>query len=54
MTRHLFFLQINQSILCMDLYCSAEASVLLASYAVQAMVRRAGPLAILHSARRLQ
>lgn len=37
-TRHLFFLQIKQSILSMQLYCSAEASVLLASYAVQAIV----------------
>uniref|UniRef100_A0A1I7Y0A5 Moesin/ezrin/radixin homolog 1 n=1 Tax=Steinernema glaseri TaxID=37863 RepID=A0A1I7Y0A5_9BILA len=36
-TKHLFFVQIKQSILSMDLYCSAEASVLLASYAVQAM-----------------
>ncbi|VDK42399.1 unnamed protein product [Anisakis simplex] len=36
-TRHLFFLQIKQSILSMQLYCSAEASVLLASYAVQAI-----------------
>uniref|UniRef100_A0A914WWM5 Moesin/ezrin/radixin homolog 1 n=1 Tax=Plectus sambesii TaxID=2011161 RepID=A0A914WWM5_9BILA len=36
-TRHLFFLQIKQSILNMDLYCPAEASVLLASYAVQAI-----------------
>ncbi|KAI6201085.1 Moesin/ezrin/radixin-like protein 1 [Aphelenchoides besseyi] len=34
-TRHLFFLQIKQSILCMELYCQAEAAVLLASYAVQ-------------------
>ncbi|VDD90118.1 unnamed protein product [Enterobius vermicularis] len=36
-TRHLFFLQIKQSILSMHLYCPAEASVLLASYAVQAL-----------------
>ncbi|VDN02033.1 unnamed protein product [Thelazia callipaeda] len=36
-TRHLFFLQIKQSIISMQLYCSAEASVLLASYAVQAI-----------------
>uniref|UniRef100_A0A0N4Z9A6 Moesin/ezrin/radixin homolog 1 n=1 Tax=Parastrongyloides trichosuri TaxID=131310 RepID=A0A0N4Z9A6_PARTI len=35
-TRHLFYLQIKQSILNMDLYCSPEASVLLASYACQA------------------
>ena len=38
LTRHLFFVQIKQSILSMQLYCSPEASVLLASYAVQAMV----------------
>ncbi|CAD6190444.1 unnamed protein product [Caenorhabditis auriculariae] len=37
LTRHLFFLQIKQAILSMDLYCSPEASVLLASFAVQAM-----------------
>ncbi|CAB3402085.1 unnamed protein product [Caenorhabditis bovis] len=36
LTRHLFFLQIKQAILSMDLYCSPEASVLLASFAVQA------------------
>jgi merlin protein len=36
-TRHLFFLQIKQSILSMDLYCQPEAAVLLASFAVQAM-----------------
>lgn len=36
-TRHLFFLQIKQSILSMDLYCQPEAAVLLASYAVQAI-----------------
>uniref|UniRef100_A0A0K0FC48 Moesin/ezrin/radixin homolog 1 n=1 Tax=Strongyloides venezuelensis TaxID=75913 RepID=A0A0K0FC48_STRVS len=35
-TRHLFYLQIKQSILNMDLYCSPEASVLLASYVCQA------------------
>ncbi|XP_023232962.1 merlin-like [Centruroides sculpturatus] len=35
-TQHLFFLQIKQSILNMDIYCAPEASVLLASYAVQA------------------
>lgn len=35
-TRHLFFLQIRQSILREELYCQAEAAVLLASYAVQA------------------
>uniref|UniRef100_A0A7E5A1B0 Moesin/ezrin/radixin homolog 1 n=1 Tax=Panagrellus redivivus TaxID=6233 RepID=A0A7E5A1B0_PANRE len=36
-TRHLFFLQIKQSILSEELYCQPEAAVLLASYAVQAM-----------------
>lgn len=36
-TRHLFFLQLKQSILSMDLYCQPEAAVLLASYAVQAI-----------------
>uniref|UniRef100_A0AC35THA0 Moesin/ezrin/radixin homolog 1 n=1 Tax=Rhabditophanes sp. KR3021 TaxID=114890 RepID=A0AC35THA0_9BILA len=36
-TRHLFYLQIKQSILNMELYCSPEASVLLASYACQQM-----------------
>ena len=35
-TQHLFFLQVKQSILSMDVYCPPEASVLLASYAVQA------------------
>uniref|UniRef100_A0A8R1DXI0 FERM domain-containing protein n=1 Tax=Caenorhabditis japonica TaxID=281687 RepID=A0A8R1DXI0_CAEJA len=35
-TRHLFFLQIREAILSMNLYCSPEASVLLASFAVQA------------------
>ncbi|KAK3084822.1 hypothetical protein FSP39_019612, partial [Pinctada imbricata] len=35
-TQHLFFLQVKQSILNMDIYCPAEASVLLASYAEQA------------------
>ncbi|PAV87959.1 hypothetical protein WR25_20246 [Diploscapter pachys] len=37
LTRHLFFLQIKQAILSMELYCSPEAAVLLASYAAQAM-----------------
>lgn len=37
-TQHLFFLQVKQSILSMDIYCAPEASVLLASYAVQAKV----------------
>jgi len=35
-TQHLFFLQVKQSILNMEIYCPPEASVLLASYAVQA------------------
>lgn len=38
-TQHLFFLQVKQAILSMDIYCPPEASVLLASYAVQAKVR---------------
>ena len=37
-TQHLFFLQVNRAILAMDIYCPPEASVLLASYAVQAKV----------------
>lgn len=35
-TQHLFFLQVKQAILNMDIYCPPEASVLLASYAIQA------------------
>ncbi|KAK7580608.1 hypothetical protein V9T40_001237 [Parthenolecanium corni] len=35
-TQHLFFLQVKQSILTCENYCPPEASVLLASYAVQA------------------
>lgn len=35
-TQHLFFLQIKDQILNMKIYCPPEASVLLASYAVQA------------------
>lgn len=35
-TQHLFFLQTKKLILSMDIYCQPEASVLLASYAVQA------------------
>lgn len=38
-TQHLFFLQVKQSILTCDSYCPPEASVLLASYAVQAKVK---------------
>ncbi|XP_055537033.1 merlin isoform X1 [Wyeomyia smithii] len=35
-TQHMFFLQIKAAILSMEVYCPPEASVLLASYAVQA------------------
>lgn len=42
-TQHLFFLQVKQAILSMDIYCQPEASVLLASYAVQAKVTSAYP-----------
>lgn len=35
-TQHLFFLQVKQAILNMNIYCPPEATVLLASYAVQA------------------
>lgn len=35
-TQHLFFLQVKQAILNMDIHCPPEASVLLASYAVEA------------------
>lgn len=35
-TQHLFFLQVKQAILNMDIFCPPEAAVLLASYAVQA------------------
>ncbi|XP_055590272.1 moesin/ezrin/radixin homolog 2 isoform X1 [Uranotaenia lowii] len=35
-TQHMFFLQIKEAILSMEVYCPPEASVLLASYAVQA------------------
>ena len=37
-TQHLFFLQVKQAVISMDIYCPAEAAVLLASYAVQAKV----------------
>ena len=37
-TQHLFFHQVKQSILNMDIYCPPEAAVLLASYALQAKV----------------
>ncbi|XP_076997130.1 merlin-like isoform X2 [Tamandua tetradactyla] len=35
-TQHLFFLQVKKQILDEEIYCSPEASVLLASYAIQA------------------
>ncbi|KAK3742945.1 hypothetical protein QZH41_014191, partial [Actinostola sp. cb2023] len=35
-TKHLFFLQVKEAILSMDISCPPDASVLLASYAVQA------------------
>ena len=50
-TQHLFFLQVKQSILNMDIYCPPEAAVLLASYAVQAKV---GILCQEHLCRRLE
>lgn len=37
-TKHLFFLQVKEAILNMEIACPPEASVLLASYAVQAKV----------------
>lgn len=37
-TQHLFFLQVKQDIVSEHIYCAPEASVLLASYAVQAKV----------------
>ncbi|XP_068765967.1 merlin isoform X2 [Struthio camelus] len=39
-TQHLFFLQVKKQILDEEIYCSPEATVLLASYAVQAKVLR--------------
>lgn len=36
LTQHLFYLQVKESILTEEIYCSPEASVLLASYAIQA------------------
>ena len=38
-TQHLFHMQVKEAILREDIYCSPEASVLLASYAIQAEVR---------------
>ena len=37
-TQHYFYLQVKEAILNMDIFCAPEASVLLASYAVQAKV----------------
>nr|XP_025963004.1 merlin-like isoform X3 [Dromaius novaehollandiae] len=39
-TQHLFFLQVKKQILDEEIFCSPEATVLLASYAVQAKVLR--------------
>ena len=38
MTQHLFYLQVKEAILNEDIFCPAEASVLLASFALQAKV----------------
>ena len=38
LTQHLFYLQVKEAVLSEDIYCSPEASVLLASYAIQAEV----------------
>ena len=38
LTQHLFYLQVKEAILTEQVYCSPEASVLLASYAIQAEV----------------
>ena len=43
LTQHLFYLQVKEGILSEEVYCSPEASVLLASYAIQAEVSPAGP-----------
>ena len=37
-TQHLFYLQVKDAILSEEVYCSPEASVLLASYAIQVEV----------------
>lgn len=37
-TQHFFYLQVKEAILSEQIYCSPEASVLLASYAIQAEV----------------
>ena len=38
LTQHLFYLQVKEAVLTESVYCSPEASVLLASYAIQAEV----------------
>ena len=43
-TQHLFFLQVKDAVLSEEIYCSPEASVLLASYAIHAEVGVAGGL----------
>ena len=43
-TQHLFYLQVKESILSEEVYCSPEASVLLASYAIQSEVGTCGRL----------
>ena len=45
-TQHLFFLQVKESILNMEIYCPPAAAVLLASYAAQAKVREKSALYI--------
>ena len=39
LTQHLFFMQVKEAILNMDIYCPAEEAILMASHAVQAKVR---------------
>lgn len=40
LTQHLFYLQVKAAIVTEEVYCSPEAAVLLASYAIQAEVIR--------------
>ncbi len=40
LTQHLFYLQVKASIVSEEVYCSPEAAVLLASYAIQAEVNK--------------
>ena len=42
LTQHLFYLQVKSSIVSEEVYCSPEAAVLLASYAIQAEVSQSG------------